>query len=118
MKRRIQYAVEFKMELFAEIVKGFRLLTLFAKSSILHIWLGSEYASEISKGNYFSGSTIVTCVQQNKCSEMFDKNWLKSICYFAYFTMYNHYFTEQCEIYFFYSLMFSAIHRPSTKQAF
>ena len=33
------------MELFMEIVNGWKLLTIFAKSSILDIWLGSEYAS-------------------------------------------------------------------------
>ena len=35
-----------KMELFAKIVKGFQLLTIFIKSSILDIRIGSEYASE------------------------------------------------------------------------
>ena len=34
------------MELFAQIVKDFQLLTIFIKSSILDIRLGSEYASE------------------------------------------------------------------------
>ena len=34
-----------KMELFAQIVDGFQLLTIFAKSSILAVLLGSEYAS-------------------------------------------------------------------------
>ena len=34
------------MELFAQIVKGFRLLTIFIKSSIIDIRLGFEYASE------------------------------------------------------------------------
>ena len=34
-----------KMELFAKIVNGWKLLTNFAKSSILDTWLGSEYAS-------------------------------------------------------------------------
>ena len=32
------------MELFAKIVKGYLMLTIFAKLSILHGWLGSEYA--------------------------------------------------------------------------
>ena len=36
----------FTMELFAKIVKGFQLLTIFIKSSILDIRLGFEYASE------------------------------------------------------------------------
>ena len=35
-----------KMELFARIIKGFQLLTIFIKSSILDIRLGFEYASE------------------------------------------------------------------------
>ena len=35
------------MKLFARIVNGFQLLTIFAKSSILDIQLGSEYASEL-----------------------------------------------------------------------
>ena len=31
-----------KMELFVEIVDDWKLLTIFAKFSILHVWLGSE----------------------------------------------------------------------------
>ena len=34
------------MKLFAQIVKGFQLLTIFIKSSTLDIRLGFEYASE------------------------------------------------------------------------
>ena len=34
-----------KMELFAVIVHGFQPLTIFARSFILDVWLGSEYAS-------------------------------------------------------------------------
>ena len=36
----------FKMKLFAEIVNGFQVLTIFAKSSISDVALGSEYASD------------------------------------------------------------------------
>ena len=36
-----------KMELFAKSVTSFQPLTVFAKYSILDVWLGSEYASEI-----------------------------------------------------------------------
>ena len=36
-----------KMELFAKIVKGFLPLTTFAKTSILDVPLGSEYASRM-----------------------------------------------------------------------
>ena len=34
-----------KMKVFEKIVDGFQLITIFAKSSILDIWQGSEYAS-------------------------------------------------------------------------
>ena len=34
-----------KMESFAKIVNGFKPLTIFAKLSILDVWLGSEYTS-------------------------------------------------------------------------
>ena len=34
-----------KMKLCAKIVHGFRPLTIIVKSSILDVWLGSEYAS-------------------------------------------------------------------------
>ena len=34
-----------KMEILAHIVKSWKLLTIFAKNSILDIWLGFEYAS-------------------------------------------------------------------------
>ena len=36
------------MESFAKIVHGFRWLTIFVKSSILHVGLSSEYVSEDS----------------------------------------------------------------------
>ena len=35
-----------KMELFAKLVLGFQLITIFIKSSILYIRLGFEYAKE------------------------------------------------------------------------
>ena len=35
-----------KMDLLAKTVKGFQLLTIFTKSSILDVWLSSEYASD------------------------------------------------------------------------
>ena len=35
------------MELFAKLVKDEKPLTLFVKTSILHVWQGSEYASEL-----------------------------------------------------------------------
>ena len=38
----------FKMEIFAKIVNGFQPLTFFAKSSIVEVWQGSEYASAFS----------------------------------------------------------------------
>ena len=34
-----------KMEVFAKIVNGFQLITIFAKSSFLDVWQGSEYAT-------------------------------------------------------------------------
>ena len=34
-----------KMEIYAKIVNGRELLTIFAKSFILDVWLGSEYVS-------------------------------------------------------------------------
>ena len=37
-----------KIELFAEIVNSFKSLTLFAKNSIVDVWLGSKYASEMT----------------------------------------------------------------------
>ena len=39
------------MELFFKIVNGFQPLAIFAKSFVLDVWLGSEYASEVS-GQY------------------------------------------------------------------
>ena len=35
------------MEFFAKIVNGFQPLNLFAKISILDVWLGSKYASAL-----------------------------------------------------------------------
>ena len=37
-----------KMELFVDIVRGWKKLTNFEESSVLDIWLCSEYASEFS----------------------------------------------------------------------
>ena len=37
-----------KMELFMKIVKGWNQLTIFEKSSVLNVWLCSEYAFEFS----------------------------------------------------------------------
>ena len=37
-----------KMELFAKIVKNEKPFTIFAKTSILDVWQGSEYASELA----------------------------------------------------------------------
>ena len=38
-----------QMEFYARIVNGFQPLTIFAKSSIEDVWLGSEYASALSQ---------------------------------------------------------------------
>ena len=37
-----------EMELFAKIVKNEKPFTIFAKTSILDVWQGSEYASELA----------------------------------------------------------------------
>ena len=36
------------MELFAKIVKNYKTFTICAKTSILDVWQGSEYASELA----------------------------------------------------------------------
>ena len=36
------------MEFFAKIVKNEKLFTIFVKTSILDVWQGSEYASELA----------------------------------------------------------------------
>ena len=36
------------MDLFAKIVKSEKPFTIFAKTSILDVWQGSEYASELA----------------------------------------------------------------------
>ena len=38
-----------KMEQFVKIVNGIKLLTVFTKSSILDVWMGSKYTSVICK---------------------------------------------------------------------
>ena len=42
------------MDLFAKIINGWKTLTIFAKRSILDIWLGSEYASVWTSYSYIS----------------------------------------------------------------
>ena len=49
-----------KIGLFAKIINGFQPLTIFAKSSILDVQLGSEYTSESSVLNLFPIRTAAT----------------------------------------------------------
>ena len=37
-----------KMELFTKIIKNLKVLTIFAKTSILDVWQGPEYDSELA----------------------------------------------------------------------
>ena len=48
----LQNSVKHIRQLYVNIVNGFQLLTIFAKSSILKCWMSSEYASVL-----FSGTT-------------------------------------------------------------
>ena len=41
----LEFSQTSKMELFAKIVNGFQLSTIFTKKSILDVWLSSECAS-------------------------------------------------------------------------
>ena len=43
-----------KMKFFTKIVNGFQTLTIFAKSSIVNIWQGSEYVSGYSQEELIS----------------------------------------------------------------
>ena len=47
-----------KMEPFGKIIKNFLRLTIFAKSSILDVWQGSEYASGIFSLSWMSRFAI------------------------------------------------------------
>ena len=51
-----------KMEFSAKIVNGIQPLTIFAKSSVLEVWQGSEYDSELEV-IYFHSSKIYTTFQ-------------------------------------------------------
>ena len=51
------------MELFAKIVQGFRLISIFVKSSILDVRLGSEYPS--------AGSKPLLTFSKNKATDLF-----------------------------------------------
>ena len=59
-----------KMEFFAKLVKGFKPLTIFVKSSILDVWQSSEYAP-------LEGlqETSVTCVKLQSGGENFRHNF-------------------------------------------
>ena len=52
------------MELFAKIIKNEESLTIFAKTSILDVWQGSEYASELA-----SKVKGVSFLHQFKCQK-------------------------------------------------
>ena len=54
MQRRIHKAGQTsKMENFAKIDNGWKLLIIFPQSSILDVWLGFEYASEVHSVFYW-----------------------------------------------------------------
>ena len=42
-----QPCLAFRIEAFAKLNNGFKPLTSFARSTILDVWLGSEYASRL-----------------------------------------------------------------------
>ena len=55
------------MEIFAKIVDGFQPLTILAKSSILDVWLGSEYVSRV--GYKYSKLHVKICISNNPGSK-------------------------------------------------
>ena len=61
-----------KMKRFAEIVYTCKVLTIFAKRSILDVWHGSEYASGMSSRKGFIFGTY-TCESNSKV-KMHDLN--------------------------------------------
>ena len=55
----------YKMELFAKVVHGFRLISIFVKSSIIDVRLDSEYSS--------AGSKTLLTFSKNKTANLFNK---------------------------------------------
>ena len=66
-----------KMELFAKIVHGVQLLTIFSKSSILGVWLGSKYASHFSFSRIIHESVGVNMIDDTNIifSTLFPLAW-------------------------------------------
>ena len=52
-----------KMGRFAELINSFYPLTNFAKCSILDVWQGFEYASDMAYNLRVSGSVVHTCAK-------------------------------------------------------
>ena len=52
------------MKLFAKVVYSFQSLAIFGKSSILDIWIGSEYASVLTKQNPVFFCDLRMCILQ------------------------------------------------------
>ena len=48
MQRSILNPIEDQRRSIVKIVNGWKVLTIFAKSTVLDVWLGSEYASDWS----------------------------------------------------------------------
>ena len=69
----------FTMKFFAKIVNGFQALTIFGKSSILGVHLGSEYAFDIRYSehfSYFNSNLQMTNIREN---EALKPNFLEKI---------------------------------------
>ena len=73
-----------KMELFAKTVDSIPPLTIFAKSSILDVWMSSEYASDL-------GALILSCYVLKTGSKT-PKNFLlvSSVSDFFQISLFNH----------------------------
>ena len=60
VSKRIQSPIEhYKMNLFLKIVKGWKSLTIFTKSSILDVWLGSPYPSVVNSTLSFKTIDVI-----------------------------------------------------------
>ena len=78
------------MEFFAKIVNGFQLLTIFAKSSLLDVRLGSEYASDsyyfelINKSEIYFADWNILCMLTLYCLMSKTNLRLSSACLFKF----------------------------------
>ena len=71
------------MKIFSKIFKGFQLLTVFLKTSILDVWQGSEYASVINVSQFLLFIIFFIYLMTSKIINLWLNQFLFVYLYFS-----------------------------------